>query len=302
MKAINKMRIDAKYFPSIGRIFTPVVMDSLALKGHSGYLTEVCANSGLLEQTDPSIPLSQFFDWIYNILFKNYRNEYIYKNAIANKILLGKHSLNTSHMLMEFRIGKCKADAVVINGTSTVYEIKSEFDSFARLENQIKAYYQIFDHINVTTSNSQTTKLKSILPDAVGILVLTDRNTISTIRESKSNKKNINLDTLFDSLRKKEYVKVVEEYYETIPNVPNTQIYRECKKLFCKIPPETAHDLTMDTLRKRNNTRVLKEFITKAPASLSAYALSICSEKAKMRALMSNFTNNIGSVIIPKLV
>ena len=298
MKTIDN--INQKYLPALSRIFSPVVMDSLALKGHSGYLTEVCANSGLLAQTDPSMPLAQFFDWIYNILFKNYRNEYIYKNAIANKILLGKHSLNTSQMLTEFRVGKCKADAVVINGTSTIYEIKSEFDSFARLENQVKAYYQIFDHINVITSNSQATKVKSILPNAVGIQVLTDRNTISTIRESKSNKKNINPDTLFDSLRKNEYVNVVEKYYKTVPNVPNTQIYRECKKLFCKIPPETAHDLTMNTLRKRNNTKVLKEFITKAPSSLSAYALSICSEKAKMRALMSNFTNNIGSVIIPK--
>ena len=297
----TKENINQKYLPAVSRIFSPVVMDSLALKGHSGYLTEVCAKSGLLEQTDPSMPLSQFFDWIYNMLFKNYRNEYIYKNAIANKILLGKHSLNTSHMLTEFRVGKCKADAVVINGTSTVYEIKSEFDSFARLENQVEAYYQTFDHINVITSNTQATKLESVLPDAVGILVLTDRNTISTIRESKSNKKNINLDTLFDSLRKKEYMKVVEEYYGIVPNVPNTQIYRECKKLFCKILPETAHDLTMNTLLKRNNTKVLKEFITKAPSSLSAYALSICNEKKKMRALMSNFTSNIASVIIPKL-
>jgi hypothetical protein len=296
----TKETINRKYLPAVSRIFSPIVMDSLSHKGYSAYLYEVCLNSDILEQIEPSMSLSQFFDWIYKILFKNYRNEYIYKNAIANKILLGKHSLNTSHMLTEFRVGKCKADVVVINGTSTVYEIKSEFDSFVRLESQVKAYYQIFDHINVITSNSQATKLKSMLPDSVGILVLTDRNTISTIRESKSNKKNINLDTLFDSLRKKEYVKVVEEYYETVPNVPNTQIYRECKKLFCKIPSEAAHDITMNTLRKRNNTKVLKEFITKAPASLSAYALSICSEKAKMRALMSNFTNNIGSVIIPK--
>ncbi len=297
----TKENINQKYLPAVSRIFSPVVMDSLAHKGHSAYLYEVCSNSDILEQIEPSMPLSQFFDWIYNILFKNYRNEYIYKNAIANKILLGKHSLNTSHMLTEFRVGKCKADAVVINGTSTVYEIKSEFDSFARLECQIKAYFQIFDYINVITSNSQATKLKSILPDVVGILVLTDRNTISTIRESKSNKKNINMATLFDSLRNKEYVKVVEEYYGTVPNVPNTQIYQKCKKLFCEIPPETAHDLTMNTLRERNNATVLKEFITKAPSSLSAYAFSICSEKAKMRTLMDAFTNNIGSVIIPKL-
>jgi hypothetical protein len=296
------IQINQKYLPTLSRLFSPVVMDNLALKGNSNFLSEVCSNSGLLEQIDPSMPLSQFFDWIYNILFKNYRNEYIYKNVIANKILLGKHSLNTSHMLSEFRAGKCKADVVVVNGTSTVYEIKSEFDSFTRLENQIHEYLEIFDHINVITSSSQVTKLDSILPDTAGILVLTNRNTISTIRESKPNKININQNILFDSLRKNEYIKVVKEFYGTVPDVPNTLIYRECKKLFCEIPPNTAHDLTMNILQKRSNTKVLKKFIKIAPRSLSAYALSICSEPAKMQTLISRFSTSIGSVLTPKLV
>ena len=302
MKAINEIKINDKYLPSLGRMFSPLVMDHIALKGRSGYLSEVCSNSRLIEQIDPSMPLAQFFDLIYMILFKSYRNEYIYKNAIANKILLGRHSLNTSHMLTEFRVGNCKADVVVVNGTSAVYEIKSELDSFARLENQVKNYLKIFDYINVITSASQVNKLKSILPDKAGILLLTNRNTISTIRESKSNRKNTNQSILFDSLRKNEYVKAIKEYFGIVPDVPNTQIYKECKKLFSKIPAELAHDLTINILRRRRNTRVLKEFIEEAPASLSAYAMSICSEKAKMQALMSKFSKNIGSVFIPESV
>ena len=302
MKAINEIKINAKYLPSLGRIFSPLVMDHIALKGRSGYLSEVCLNSRLFEQIDLSMPLAQFFDLIYMVLFKSYRNEYIYKNAIANKILLGRHSLNTSHMLTEFRVGNCKADVVVVNGTSAVYEIKSELDSFARLENQIQNYLKIFDYINVITSASQVNKLKSILPDKAGILLLTNRNTISTIRESKSNRKNTNPSILFDSLRKNEYVKAIKEYFGIVPDVPNTQIYKECKELFSKIPAELAHDLTINILRRRRNTRVLKAFIEEAPASLSAYAMSICSQKAKMRALMSRFSKNIGSVFIPESV
>jgi len=296
------MKIDKKYYPSLGRLFSPVVLDSLSVKGHSSYLSEVCSNSGLLEQIDPSITLSQFFDLIYNILFKNYRNEYIYKNVIANKILLGRHSLNTSHMLTEFRVGKCKADVVILNGTSTVYEIKSEFDSFARLENQINTYFQIFDHVNVITSAFQAEKLKSILPADAGILVLTDRNTISTIRESKSNKENTDLAILFDSLRKNEYLKIIKEYYGTLPDMPNTLIYRECKKLFCEIPLLSAHDLAIRNLKNRNNSRLLKEFITIIPSSLSAYALSISGEPTKMQALMSRLSINIGSALITKTI
>lgn len=296
----SKENINKKYFPALGRIFTPVVMDSIIQTGTSGYLNEVINNSGLIKGLDTSMSLNNFFDWVYDFLFKNYRNEYIYKNVIANKILLGKHSLNTSHMLTEFRVGRCKADAVILNGTSTVYEIKSEYDSFVRLKDQIRTYSKIFDYINVITSVSQASKLDSILPEEIGLIVLTNRNNMKTIRKSKSNKKNIDQATLFDSLRKTEYLKIIKEYFKVIPDVPNTQIYRECKKLFCKIPPDTAHNLSIKILRDRSKTDVLQEFIKNAPSSLSAYAMSICNNKPKMQSLMNKFSLSIDSIIFPE--
>ena len=302
MEPINKMKVDTKYLPAIGRIFTPVVMDSLAQNGYSPYLSEVSINSGLIESINPAITLGQFFDQVYKFLFKNYRNEYVYKNVVTNKILFGKYSLNTSQILTEFRVGRSKADVLLLNGTSTVYEIKSQYDSFTRLEKQIQSYFEIFDYINVITSPSQVNKLDSILPDKAGILVLTDRNTISTIREPKSNTENINPAILFDSLRKAEYTRIIKEYYGTIPYVPNTQIYRECKKLFCEIPPIYAHDLTIKILKGRNNSKILKDFIDKAPSSVSAYAMSICGQEKKMQKLMNLFDGNINSLLIPKAI
>jgi len=295
------MKIDSKYFPAISRIFTPLVMNELAYQGYSGYLKEVFENSGLFKNTDLSMPLSHFFDWIYSFLSKNYKNEYIYKNAIANKILLGRYSLNTSHMLTEFRVGNCKADVVLINGTSTVYEVKSEYDSFTRLEKQIETYFQIFDHINVITTVSQASKLKSILPNAVGILILTNRNSISVVKDSVSNKHNIKPDILFDSLRKSEYLKIIKEIFGKVPIIPNTQIYKECKKIFCSISPESAHDLTFTMLRDRKNTQVLNKFINIGPSSLVAYALSIGTDRFKMLSLIPKFNKSLASALIPKI-
>lgn len=296
------LEIDPKYLPALGRLFTPIVMDSLAQKSYSPYLSEVCINSGLLDKIDPATTLGQFFEWVYNLLFKNYRNEYVYKNVLANKILLGKHSLNTSQILTEFRVGRSKADVVLLNGTSTVYEIKSEYDSFARLERQIQSYFEIFDYINVITSPLQAKKLDSILPDKAGILVLTDRNTISTKRKPKSNRENINPATLFDSIRKAEYTRIIKEYYGAIPDVPNTQIYRECKKLFCKIPPVNTHDLTIKILKGRNNSKILKDFIDKAPSSVSAYAMSISGQEKKMQKLIALFDSKIYPLLIPNAI
>lgn len=291
--------INANYLNALSRIFTPLVLDSVAENGHSPYLTEVCSNSLLLNKIDMNLPFSDFLNRVYSFLFRNYRNEYIYKNVIATKILLGKHSLNTAQMLTEFRVGKCKADVVIINGTSTVYEIKSEFDSFNRLENQLNAYMQIFDHINVITSKQQAEKLLKDIPEMVGILIVTGRNTISTLRESNSNKHNIDLEVLFDSMRKTEYLKVIEKLFGEVPQVANTKIFKECKRLYKKTAPEDAHDITMAELRKRNEASSLEDFLKNAPDSLAAYIISNANSKSKLQALASRFTTTIGTILTP---
>jgi hypothetical protein len=291
--------MNIRYLNSLSRIFTPIVLDKIAERGHSSYLTEVCYNTLLSKEIDKNLSLFNFFNWVYDLLFKNYRNEYIYKNIIANKILLGKHNLSTAQMLTEFRAGKCKADAVIINGTSTVYEIKSEFDSFTRLQKQLDAYSQVFDHINIITSLQQTQKLLPELPEKIGILVVTNRNTISTIRDSISNKKNIKPSILFDSLRKNEYLNIVKQFYGYIPDVPNTIIFKECKKLYEKIQPEIAHDLTMAMLRNRNESISLNDFLEKAPDSLSAYIVSNANNRTKLRSLLEKMPMNIETIIAP---
>jgi hypothetical protein len=202
-------------------------------------------------------------------------------------------------MLTEFRVGKCKADAVVINGTSTVYEIKSELDSFNRLEKQLGAYMQVFDHINVITSKQQAEKLLKDIPEIVGILIVTDKKSISTLRVSISNKKNIVPEVLFDSMRKNEYLNVIEKLYGAIPDVPNTNIFKECKRLYIQKNPEIAHDITMAELKKRNEASSLADFLKNAPDSLSAYIISNANNKFKLQALADRFTTNIGTILVP---
>jgi len=283
--------------PHISKIFLPIVMNDLIEIGYSKYLSEIFINSGFYKEIEKSMTFSQVLNWIYDLLFKNYRNEYVYKNAIANKILLGKHSINTSLMLSEFRAGNCKADVVIINGTSTVYEIKSKYDSFKRLDKQLKAYLEIFDLINIITSRSQLEKVKSILPEKVGLLVLTDRNTISTIREPVSNKKYLIQDKLFDSLKKNEYIAVIKRYYDFIPDVPNTQLFKICKKLFNKIDPIQAHDLVFDVLRSRCELNDLKKLLNKSPNSLTAYIMSISNQREKLQKLIPLLNHNFHSIL-----
>lgn len=74
---------------------------------------------------------------IYRFMSKSYRNEYFYQNTLLNKLLLGRHSVNTTTALTQIPISKSKADFILINGRAVVYEIKTELDTFDRLETQI---------------------------------------------------------------------------------------------------------------------------------------------------------------------
>ena len=79
---------------------------------------------------------------IYSYMSDEYRNEYFYQNTLLNKLLLGKHSVNTTTALTQIPISKSKADFILINGKAVVYEIKTALDTFERLNTQVRDYYK----------------------------------------------------------------------------------------------------------------------------------------------------------------
>ncbi len=283
----TEFSITNQYNPYLVRIFSNNVISDLVQDKHSNLLSEILNNSGLLNNLDINITLREFFDTAYKYLFKTYRSEYIFKNAIANKILLGKHSLNTSIMLTEFRVANCKADTVILNGTSNVYEIKTEYDSLDRLDHQITAYENFFDRIYVITISNQVNKVIKAVSDNIGIIIYTNRNTIRKIRDAKSNKENVKPEVIFDSLRKNEYCDIIKDKFGSLPEVPNTRIYSMYKDVFCKLSPCEAHDSMVNVLMKSRINHSLKEFILENPFSLKAYALKTSLSKKDQK----NFIN-----------
>lgn len=267
------LNIDSKYNQHLSRVFSNSVITDLVRIGKSSYLNEILSVSGLVKYLDYSITLEKFFDTLYDFLLKKYRNEYIYKNTIANKILLGRHSLNTTFMLVEFRAANCKADTVILNGTSNVYEIKTGLDSLYRLNRQIAAYEKIFDMIHVIASPTQVEKAIKTISQDVGLLELTPKNTIKQVRSATSRKHHVSPEVIFDSLRKDEYTSIIKTEFGYLPDVPNTRIYSECKRLFSSLNPEVAHSYMVKVLKKRGLNNELKNFILSVPKSLKAFAI-----------------------------
>ncbi len=290
-------KFDKRYLPALNRVFSAVVLDDLVRLGRSDYLDEVVKNSRIGAIVDMSRSLRDFFDDLYSILSAHYPSEYIYKNALAEQVYLGKH-FEESHMLTELRVASCKADVAIFNGTSTVYEIKSDLDSLERLETQIDAYTSFFDRINVITSQSQIKRVSALLSSEIGVMALAPDGSIEVYREPESNKWRVRPSVIFSSLRKSEYLQIIDDKHGTTPNVPNTRIHQVCLELFSELTSEDAHDAMLDVLQRRGNSRQLKDFVCMAPQSLKACAATCGINKGMVKRFLDLLEQGTRSVIL----
>lgn len=207
--------------------------------------------------------------YLYKYSGKEYRNEYFYKNTLLNKLLIGRHSLNTTTALAELNIGNSKADFVLINGKAVVYEIKTELDNLDRLDNQIKDYYKAFDHVCIVTSKKHLNKVMEKYDNTtVGICVLTERDTISTKKKAVENRADLEHNSIFKMLRKKEFEFILSEYYGSLPKTNQFVYYRECLKLFERIPIEYVYKKTLIILKRRVRVANQEKFLNDIPYEL----------------------------------
>ncbi|ATI46103.1 sce7726 family protein [Vibrio sp. Vb2880] len=267
---------DLKKLPALTRLFSAAVFREMARKGQSALFTRLLKEAGIVDQLAPNATVGEAFDFAFNILkVAGYRDEYIYRAAVSQKVLLGTHSLRTASMLSEFRAGSCKADLVILNGTATVYEIKSERDSLTRLEHQVENYKRVFAKVNVISSEEHIDGILKAVPEDVGIMCLTKRYQIKTMREALNCPERICPSTVFDSLRISECVEILESLGIAVPVVPNIERHAALRKLFSEIDPATLHFEMVKTLKRTRDLASLRDFVDRLPKSLQTAALSV---------------------------
>lgn len=267
---------DLKKLPALTRLFSAAVFREMARKGQSALFTRLLKEAGIVDQLAPNATVGEAFDFAFNILkVAGYRDEYIYRAAVSQKVLLGTHSLRTASMLSEFRAGSCKADLVILNGTATVYEIKSERDSLTRLEHQVENYKRVFAKVNVISSEEHIDGILKTVPEDVGIMCLTKRYQIKTMREALNCPERICPSTVFDSLRISECVEILESLGIAVPVVPNIERHAALRKLFSEIDPATLHFEMVKTLKRTRDLASLRDFVDRLPKSLQTAALSV---------------------------
>lgn len=205
---------------------------------------------------------SEYLSYIYNILVKEYRCEYVYKNEIINELLLKKYGTHNAVVINEFKVGNSVADMVLFNGTSKAFEIKTELDTDKRLNGQLADYRTIFRESYIVTHESLVDKYLN--RDTKSGLIAIEKQgrgfKMTEVRKAEIENE-IDSDKLMRSLRTDEYKNIIITYYGNLPDVSTFQMFNVCNDLMRLIPATELHQLFINEVKKRkSNTAFLKNY------------------------------------------
>lgn len=280
------------------RLFSSAVFREMGLKGRSPLFARLIQLTDIVDRCSDEATVGQAFDKAFGILkTAGHRDEYIYRSALTHNVLLGTHSLKTACMLTEVRAGSCKADLVILNGTATVYEIKSERDSLARLANQVENYKRVFAKVFVIASEAHVADVLKTVPDDVGVMMLASRYNISTVRDAEDRPGRICPATVFESLRAAEATAILKSLTVAVPDVPNTQRHVAMRACFQGLDPAAVHVAMVKTLKCTRDLAPLSDLVDRLPRSLHAAALSIKVRYADHDRVVEAISTPLGTAI-----
>lgn len=219
------------------RIFSSTQLQAIA-RGEMSFVRQIALKLDLHGETKQFLTVENVFESVFSRMLTEYRNEYVFKNHLIEKIFLKKYSKSDATLVTELRVGRCVADAVLVNGLSTCFEIKTEYDSLNRLSEQITAYKKLFDKIIVVSTESHMQNLLLQLPTDIGLNLLTNKGTMAVIRKPEDHSADV-IDTsaLKTTLRLKELIALTKTLTTEKPPSSNIEIYEFCNNIIKDAEP-----------------------------------------------------------------
>lgn len=222
-------------------------------------------NAGLMSAR---APLADVLDEAYISLVANRPSEYIFKNTLISKIVFGRHRPSTAAATIELPVGASIADVLIVNGTSTIYEIKSDLDSFSRLSSQLTDYSRLAENVYLVTSTRRAKQASVEAPSHIGLLTIDKRGRIGTIREAEGGIERLEPRYFHDVLRTSERKLLLSRAgFDPIGMTAS-----DLKHSFCHLTPDVLHNLAVTILRERFSSPAALVTCPKFPVSLRALA------------------------------
>lgn len=257
----------------LAAMFSSAVLKDLAHARPGRHVRRIAGAAPLLVD-HPAATVADAFEEAHATLLRERRSEYVFKNALVSKIVFGYHRPSTASALLELPMGDSCADVVIMNGTSTVYEIKTDLDQFSRLSTQLRDYRTRAEHVYVVVSDSRAISAERYLPDGVGLIALTNRGRLRALRPAVSNMPRLDTSHLFNLLRRSEALRILERQMGYTPDVAPVDLWGRTRQLFLELDTSTAHGETVLELRERGRTAAALATSDHFPASLRALAYS----------------------------
>jgi len=265
---INKVKSsNSSYNFALSQIFSPALLKKIHSPSDEQTFKDLldCCN---LYPLNEDWCLVKGLEITYNYLKENYRCEYVYKNEIANQILLKFHSDNSATLLKEVASCSSIADIVIINGNTVAYEIKTELDSFERLPSQIESYRMLYDYLYIVTHPKAVKTLSTKIDDGIGIMVLDTDGILKIVQEATLNKDMFNPINAVLTLRQSELVKAYEKYAGKMPVMGTGLVYNFCYKWYINLDKYDAQKIFSESLKFRKPSVHQFELIKKCNPAL----------------------------------
>lgn len=250
----------------LARVFTRPVVAAVAREGSARPLRAALRQAGVaLEKGDALAPV---LGECLRTLQRHYRCEYVYKAAVTDRVVFGRHSPRTASLHVEQHVGDSIVDLAVFNGTSTAYEIKTEFDSEKRLVSQASSYLKAFEQVYLVTHPDLAERYLRVVHPHVGVLALNARGGLTPVRPAIKAIERLDASALFRMLRTAEFQAAVERLCGPQPQVPNVKVHAHYAQRWATVPIEQAHRAYVSAMQARTTHSPVADFISALPPSL----------------------------------
>lgn len=260
---------------------------------NSGYLPAVPHLDRLIELAPPGASLREVLEEGFEVLERQYRSEYVYKNAIVSKIIFGRHSPKTANALIEQPLGNSIADVLVVNGTTTAYEIKTDFDDFDRLDSQLTDYSQHCEHVYVVTSEKRAGRATELAGEHIGVMALRKSGALTVVRPSTGGLERLDIQGLYMMLRKYEALSVLDRTHSFVPD-GNSGLQSQMWERFGTLPIEVAHAECVRALRLRGSVNAALFETSDIPRALRALIYGTPMSGAARKRMMTRLERSAG--------
>jgi len=271
------------------RLFSTAVAKELV--GTRGFplLGRLIKQANLVLDLPSKSTLASVFEVALSRLQCEYQSDYVFREALwRSHSGRGKRTANT--IVQEFRVGTKRADLVLLNGTSTAFEIKSNWDNLDRLDSQLHAFRPAFAKVVVVVGDEHLEGVRRQLPAEVGIARLTRRAGIKVVRRPGDCSSTVSARAVFNSVSMAEAHQILRHAGLVVPDVPNTERHAAYGRIFDDMPGHVAHRLMLSVLKETRRAEL--------PATTSSIPAAIAPIVGRLRLGRQAIENLKNSMVL----